>query len=197
MLTSLTLCVKAMFYASVISLILAYSSVIPIFKPLTTVLSKARFLSTAGLTLLFAQITPDTSSQKTAILVFAITVFLVTSAASVIASITKDEIDYARTLKMSPYRIVWEVIIVGKASQMYDLIRQNFAIAWMMIAMVESYCRSDGGIGILLQDQGKHFHMSAVYAIQVFILCIGMGCDWILQATNKLFFPYAHLKTIK
>lgn len=73
---------------------------------------------------------------------------------------------------------------------MFELARQNFAIAWMMLAMVENICRADGGIGIVLYDQNKHFHLDAVYAIQIMVLVLGMFFDWLFVKVRYILFPY-------
>jgi ABC-type nitrate/sulfonate/bicarbonate transport system permease component len=193
LLISTGLCIKAMFYAIAISYSISLLFVLPAFRPFVTFVSKARFLSTVGLTFIFAQVTSDTSSLKTSLLVFCIMVFLVTSFLAIIASVKDAEFEYARTLKLNEWESVWHIIIVGKADQFLDMIRQNFAIAWMMLAMVENLCRADGGIGVVLTDQNKHFHLDAVYAIQIIILLMGIFLDWFLGFLRRTFFPYTTL----
>lgn len=193
LLSSIWLCAKGMFWATIISLLIAYASVMPFFRPFTAFVGKARFMTTIGLTFLFALICQDTTSQKVSLLVFGITVFHVTSISAIISSVTKAELDYARTLKKSEWETVWEVIILGKADLVLDVIRQNFAIAWMMLAMVENLCRSEGGIGVILNDQNKVFHLDAVYSIQIMILLLGMFFDWMLGFIRKTLCPYAYI----
>lgn len=193
LLSSIWLCGKAMFWAIVISLIIAYLSVLPFFRPFTAFVGKTRFMTTIGLTFLFALIFPSTDSQKLALLVFGILVFQVTSIASIIMSVTKPELDYARTLKMNEWETVWHVIVLGKADQVLESIRQNFAIAWMMLAMVENLARSEGGIGVILNDQNRVFHLDAVYAIQIMVLILGMFFDYVLGLIRKMLCPYAYL----
>lgn len=188
---STTLCIKAIFYAVIISLFIALLSVLPIFRPFTNIAGKARFLSTVGLTFIFAQITPDTNTLKIWMLVFAITIFMVTSFLSIIFEVKKEELDYARTLKMNPWQSVWEVIILGKADQFLESIKQNFAIAWMMLAMVENLCRAEGGIGVMLFQENKQFHLDAVYAIQIMVLFVGIALDWTLGFIRRVFCPYS------
>lgn len=179
LITSLFLVLKAMFYAIVICYALATISTLEFFRPVASFFSKSRFLTTVGLSVVFAQLTPDTTSQKTALLVFSVTVFLVTSFLSIIMDIKREEYDYAKTLKMSNWKAFYEVVILGKSDLFIDAIRQNFAIAWMMLPMVENFCRVDGGIGIVLTDQNKYFHLDAVYAIQIVVLVMGIGLDWL------------------
>jgi NitT/TauT family transport system permease protein len=194
LLISITFCMKAMGYAIVFAFITAYLSVLPIFRPICAFVAKARFLSTAGLTFFVGEITPDSGVKKLVMLSFVISVFLVTSMLAVIMEVKKDDLDYARTLRMNEWKSVWEVIIKGKLDMMFEVIRQNFAIAWMMLAMAESLCRAEGGVGILLTDTDKHFHLDEVFAIQVVILCVGIFFDYMLKNMRAWFFPYSVLK---
>jgi|ERR1035437_40091 NitT/TauT family transport system permease protein len=197
LLISTTLCFKAIIYASIISLFIAYLSVIPFFKPICYLVGKMRFLTTAGLTFLFAQLTSDTSHQKVALLVFGVTVFLTTGACAIVSSVKKEELDYARTMRMGEWRVTYEVIILGKIDQMLELIRQNFAMAWLMLVFVENICRADGGIGIVLFDQSKHFRLESVYAIQIIVLCTGMILDFALGFLKTKLCPYSVLELEK
>jgi len=43
-----------------------------------------------------------------------------------------------------------------------------------MLTMVEGISRSEGGVGAMLLNQNKHFHLSAVFAIQLTILLLGL-----------------------
>ena len=191
---STSFCMKAMFYAIIISFFVAYLSVLPIFRPICAFVAKARFLSTAGLTFFVGEITPDSGVKKLVMLSFVITVFLVTSMLAVVMEVKKDDLDYARTLRMNEWKAVWAVIIRGKLDMMFEVIRQNFAIAWMMLAMAESICRSEGGLGILLTDTDKHFKLDEVFGIQLVVLCVGMFFDWLLKKLRAWFFPYSVLK---
>src|SRR5690349_19384716 len=56
LLTSTFFCLKAMLYAILISFIVAYLSVLPVFRPMCAFVAKARFLSTAGLTFIVSEI---------------------------------------------------------------------------------------------------------------------------------------------
>lgn len=178
LLNSTFLCLKAMFYSITICYVLSTLSVLSFFKPIASFFAKSRFLTTVGLSVVFAQLSADTNGQKTSLLVFGITVFLITSFLGIIADVRKEEYDYARTLKINHWRSFLEVTILGKSDLFMEAIRQNFAIAWMMLPMVENLCRADGGIGVVLTDQNKYFHLDGVYAIQIIVLLIGIGLDW-------------------
>lgn len=194
LLNSTSFCMHAMFDAIIICFFIAYLSVLPFFRPICAFIAKARFLSTAGLTFFVGEITPDSGVKKLVILSFAITVFLVTSMLSIVIETKKEELDYARTLRMNEFKVVWEVIIKGKLDAMFEVIRQNFAIAWMMLASCESLCRSEGGIGILLSDTDKHFKLDQVFAIQIVVLCLGIFFDYLFKLLKGWLFPYSVLK---
>lgn len=189
LLTSLMLCVKAMAYSILICYALATVSTLEFFRPIAGFFAKSRFLTTVGLSVIFAQMTPDTSSQKTALLVFGVTVFLVTSFLAILMDIKREEYNYAKTLKMNNWQAFYEIVILGKSDLFIDAIRQNFAIAWMMLPMVENICRVDGGIGIVLTDQNKYFHLDSVYAIQIVVLIVGIFLDQLIGYIKGLVRP--------
>jgi NitT/TauT family transport system permease protein len=195
LITSFYLNLQAIGLALLVSLFLAYASVVPFFRPLVSFLSKLRFLSLAGLTFFFTMAASSGHELKLYLLVYSISVFFVTSMADVLNSIPKVQFDLARTLKMGEWRIVWEVIILGQADKVFDVLRQNAAIGWMMLTMIEGMSRSEGGIGAVLLNQNKHFHLSSVMAIQLLILAVGLGQDYAIGVLKNIFCPYASLTT--
>lgn len=193
LLTSFTLNLQAIGVATALSLLLAYATVLPFFRPIVAAISKLRFLSLVGLTFFFTLATSSGHTLKLYLLVFSISVFFVTSMADVLAAIPKTQFDLARTLKMGSWRIVWEVIIIGQMDKAFDVLRQNAAIGFMMLTMIEGMSRSEGGIGTVLLNQNKHFKLAAILAIQIVILLLGLGQDYAIGALRKLFCPYADL----
>src|SRR6267154_1212007 len=150
-----------------------------------------------GLTFFFTIIFSSGHRLKVSLLVFGVAVFFVTSMIDVVAQIPKEKFDLARTLRMGEWRVVWEVIVLSKADAAFDAMRQNAAMGWMMLTMVEGISRSEGGIGALLLNQNKHFRLEAVFAIQIAILLIGLFQDYALGLAKKFLFPYADLQLEK
>lgn len=187
---SIVLNLEALFWSTLISVGVAYLSVLPAFKPLGVTLSKMRFLSMMGVTFVFMLITGGGHALKLWMLTFGITVFYVTGTLEVVSSIPRERFDYARTLRMSEWRVMWEVVVLGTFHQMLEVLRQNAAIGWMMLTMVEGIVRSEGGIGAMLLNQSKYFHLAEVFAIQFVILGIGLLQDETLDFLGRLFFPY-------
>ena len=185
--------VQALLWSSLFSLGLAYLTVIPVFRPLVTAISKGRFLSLAGFTFIFTLMMSGGHALKLSLLVFAITVFYVTSMASVIAAIPRGEFEHARTLRMSEWRTVWEVVILGTAEKAFEVLRQNAAMGWMMLTLVEGIVRSGGGIGAMLLAESKHFLLAEVFAIQLVILVVGLFQDFAISLVRRMACPYADL----
>lgn len=197
LIVSLLLNVQAMAWATLISLGLAYLTVVPVFQPIAQAISKGRFLGMVGLTFFFTIIFSSGHQLKVSLLVFGVAVFFVTGMIDVVAQVPKEKFDLARTLRMGEWRVVWEVIVLGRADAAFDAMRQNAAMGWMMLTMVEGISRSEGGVGALLLNQNKHFRLEAVFAIQIAILVIGLFQDYLLGLAKKFLFPYAELQLEK
>ncbi|WP_153800078.1 ABC transporter permease [Foetidibacter luteolus] len=194
MLVSLGLTLKAMLYSIIITLVFAYLSVLPFFKSIAQFMVKCRYLTLTGLIFIFTLLTRNGSELKLSLLVFGIVPFFVTSFLSVITSINKQEYDLCKTLGYNNWQTLYEVIIVGKADQVFEILRQNFAISWLMITMVEGLSMSEGGIGTLLIKYNKYNDITVVVALQMVIFLTGLCFDWLLGSIRKWLFPYTKYK---
>lgn len=182
--------IKALILASLISFGLAFLSTAALFRPLSRWLTALRFLGFAGITFFFTLWTSSGAELKLWLLTFGMTAFLMTNALAMVEDIRSQEVDYARTLRLKGWRITWEVACMGRLADGLDLIRQNAAIGWMMLSMVEGLVRSEGGIGSLLLTQAKHLHLSSIFAIQITILAYGIVQDVALRYFRELLCPY-------
>lgn len=194
LLVSLGLTVKAMFYSIIITLLFAYLSVIPFFKSIAQFIVKCRYLTLTGLIFIFTLLTKNGSQLKLSLLVFGIVPFFVTSFLTVIINIQKQEYDLCKTLGYNNWQTLYEVIIVGKADQVFEILRQNFAISWLMITMVEGLSMSEGGIGTLLIKYNKYNDITIVVALQFVLFLTGLCFDWLLCAMRRWLFPYTKHK---
>ncbi len=184
---------EALAWTMVISLGLAYLTVLPAVRPVVGWISKLRFLGLVGLTYVFTLYLQGGHQFKVWLLVFGMTVFFVTSMADEVASIPKEKFDHARTLRMGEWRVVWEVVVLGKMDAAIDVLRQNAAIGWMMLSMVEGLVRSEGGIGTLLLSQNKQLRLSEVFAIQLTILGVGVLQDYGIGILKKVLCPHSSI----
>jgi NitT/TauT family transport system permease protein len=193
LIASFVLNVEALALTAALSLALSYLTVIPVFRPVAAAISKGRFLGLIGLTFVFTLTFGSGRPLKLSLLVFGMTVFFVTSMAAVVAEIPKEKFDHARTLGMPEWRVVWEVVVLGTADKAMEVFRQNAAIGWMMLTMVEGISRSDGGLGAVLLNQNKHFRLAEIFAIQLLILTVGIVQDIGIGGLRRFLFPYADL----
>jgi NitT/TauT family transport system permease protein len=191
--TSALVNLEALVIASFVSFGLVSASVLPVLRPAVGLVSQGRFLGLSGLTFVFTVALGGGHALRLALLTFGMTVFLVTSMSSELAAIPPAQFDHARTLRMSDWRVVWEVVVLGTADRGLELIRQNAAIGWTMLTMVESFTRAEGGVGALLFDQNRHLHLGEVFALQLTILAVGLVQDAALGALRKIACPYADL----
>lgn len=191
--TSFSMNLQALGLTLLISLALSYLTVVPAFRPVAAAVSKGRFLGLIGLTFVFTLMVGGGRSLKIALLVFGMTVFFVTSMAAEVLAIPREKFDHARTMRMSEWKVVWEVVILGTADKAFEALRQNAAIGWMMLTMVEGISRAEGGVGAMLLNQNKHFRLAEVFAIQITILLVGLFQDYGIGVLRRLMLPYADL----
>jgi NitT/TauT family transport system permease protein len=192
-LISLGLTIKAMLYSIVITMMLAYLSVIPFFKPVSQFIVKCRYLTLTGLIFIFTLLTRDGSQLKLSLLIFGIVPFFVTSFLAVIININKQEYELCKTLGYNNWQTLYEVIIIGKADQVFEILRQNFAISWLMITLVEGLSMSEGGIGTLLIKYNKYNDLTNVIALQLMLFLIGICFDYLLGTIRHWLFPHTKL----
>lgn len=190
---SFTLNIEALAVSTAISLGFSYLLVIPLFYPVVNLISKLRFMGLIGWSLAFTIMFGGGHYLKVSLLVFGMSVFFVTSMASVIVSIPKEKFDHARTLRMGEWRTLWEVVILDTLADAWECMRQNAAIGWMMLTMVEGISRSEGGIGVLLLSQNKFFKLDGIVAIQLTILFLALIQDILLGLGQQFLFPYHFL----
>lgn len=191
--TSFILNLEALALTAAISLGLAYLTVLPVVRPIVTAISKGRFLGLVGLTFVFTLMTGGGHALKLSLLTFGMTVFFVTSMSAVVLAIPQAAFDHARTLRMGEWRVTWEVVVRGTRQDAFEVLRQNAAIGWMMLTMVEGKVLSEGGLGAMLTKQDKHFHLSEVFATQILILAVGLIQDYAIGAARNMACPYANL----
>lgn len=192
---SLMLYLEAVALATVISLGMSYLASMPAFRPLALEWSKLRFLGLTGLPFFLTLYLSGAHQLKLALLTFSISVFTTVSMLDVLEQIPQEKYDLAHTLQMRDWQTLWEVQVLGRADVAFDVIRQNSAIGWLMLGMVEAMFRSEGGIGTILANQDKTFQLAGVAAIQISILGIGLAQDWAIGVVKSLVCPYATMLT--
>lgn len=195
--TTIQLIIEAMVLTTILSLALSYASVIAAFRPVVIAVTKLRFLGLTGLIFPFTLLTGGGHELKVALLTFGMVSFFVTSMAQEVLEIPQEQYDLMRVLGASEARIFYEVVVLGTIDKALEILRQNAAMGWAMITMVEGISRSEGGIGALILNQNKHFHLAQVYAILLAILVLGLLMDWLLGLLIRVVCPYAELGRVR
>jgi ABC-type nitrate/sulfonate/bicarbonate transport system permease component len=195
--SSLSLTLTGMAISIFIALMVSYLALIPAFAPVAKFIVKCRYLTLTGLIFLFTLLTQDGHQLKLSLLIFGIVPFFVTSLLSVIDSINVQEYELCKTLRMNNWRTLLEVVIIGRLDQVFEVMRQNFAIAWMMITMVEGLSMSEGGLGTMLIKSNKYIDLSTVFGILVIIFALGVFFDYLLKNMRLWLFPYTKIQMRK
>lgn len=109
----------------------------------------------------------------------------------VIDNIPESSYDYGETLGLSKFQIFWQVVVRGTLTDAFDSIRMNAAMSWMMLTMVEGLSRAEGGVGIILLDLNRQMRFDGILAVQILMLCLGMGQDYLIQKAKQIACPYS------
>lgn len=190
--SSIWLCTQAVFVSILIALILAYSSAIPFFKPVGIVISKLRYLPLTGIAFYIGIMIQDARTIQVWVLVVFMTTFLTTSLMQMVKDIPEEEFFHARTLGCNRWETLWEVVIKGRFDYVFELVRQNLAIVWMMLVTVESILVAAGGLGFLIKNNDKLGDNGKVIALQIIIVVLGLSLDFIITKVRKLLFRYSN-----
>lgn len=187
---TLGLVCKGMAISVGIAVLLSYMSLVPALNGVTLLVSKLRFLTYIGLVFVFTMAIKNEHDIKMSLLIFGIVPFFVTTFISYINDIPRKEYELCYTLKFNNWRTLYEVVIKGRLHTLLEVIKQNFAIGWMMITGVEGLCMSEGGIGTLMIKSNKHLAMAEVFAILAIVFVFGMIFDYLFDVLKVFFFPY-------
>jgi NitT/TauT family transport system permease protein len=191
--TSVKVSLGALLLSTLAAVSLACLSTAPVFMPAARLSAALRFLGFAGLSYLFMLASGDAHVLRISLLAFGMFVFMVTGLLAEIAATPREQIDHCRTLGMKHWRITAEVVLLGKADVMLDLVRQNAAVGWTLLTLVEGMTRNEGGIGALLLNQNRYFLLDGVFAIQLTILAYGIAQDLLLAALKDALCPHSRI----
>jgi NitT/TauT family transport system permease protein len=178
-------------YAAIISLAIAYLSVIPIFQPVNKMVQWLRYIPIVGFNLVFLTLFTIGWPMKVAMLTTGMSFFLVTSMTGVIASIPRMKYELAKVLGYNDWHVFYSVIVRPTLPEMIDMIAQNAAIGWVMITAIETYNRTEGGIGSQIYAYSSTNNLAEVYAYLLIIGVIAAAEDGLFKLIKRLMFPYS------
>ena len=189
-LSTLFFILKGMSISILISLFFSYLFKIDSLKGIGQIITKLRFLTYTGIIFVFTIMLHDSEKIKLWSLVAGIVPYFVTSLLAYFEDINPKEYELCYTLKMNQWKILYETVIRGKMHLVIEVLKQNFAIAWMMICGIEALCWSAGGLGTMIITENRHFRMEKVFGILLIILLTGIIFDYLFSLIKVYFFPY-------
>ncbi|MEW6212459.1 MAG: ABC transporter permease subunit [Acidobacteriota bacterium] len=188
---TLQLNVVGLLYSALISLVISYLSVIPLFQPFNKAVQWLRYIPIVGFNLVFFSLFAIGWPMKVAMLTTGMSFFLVTSMTAVISAIPRMKYELARVLGYNDWQVFYSVIVRPTLPQMIDMIAQNAAIGWVMITAIETFNRTEGGIGAQIFSYNATNNLAAVYAYLFVIGIIAVMEDGLFSLAKRVFFPYS------
>lgn len=191
LLSSWSVTLQALVISTAFGLPLAYLSRVPAVQPLAAGASALRFLSPAVFFLLLLFVMPDGHWVKVGMLVAGQVFFLLTSMMGAVLAVPDAALDDARTLRMNEWQVTWYAVVRATLPDAISAVRDNAAMAFAMVMMVEGFIRSEGGVGVMLLEQSKFMNIANVYAIAGAVLAVGLAQDFGLTWLRRALCPYA------
>src|ERR1044071_4580431 len=176
-------------YASIISITIAYLSVIPVFQPFNKMVQWMRYIPIIGFNLVFLSLFTIGWPMKVAMLTTGMSFFLVTSMTAVVGAIPRMKYELARVLGYNDWQVFYSVVMRPTLPSMIDMIAQNAAIGWVMITAIETYNRTEGGIGSQIYSHSATNNLAEVYGYLMIIGVIAVLEDLFFSLIKRLFFP--------
>lgn len=188
---TLKLNIVGVLISSVLSLAIAYLSVIPIFQPFNKFVQWLRYIPIVGFNMVFLTLFTIGWPMKVAMLITGMAFFLVTSMTGVIESIPRLKYELARVLGYNDWHVFYSVVVRPTLPSMIDMIAQNAAMGWVMITAIETFNRTEGGIGSQIYAYSATNQLAEVYAYLFIIGIIAIIEDGLLVLLKRVLFPYS------
>lgn len=188
---TLKLNIVGVLISSVLSLLISYLAVIPLFQPFNKFIQWLRYIPIVGFNLVFLTLFAIGWPMKVAMLTTGMSFFLVTSMTSVIASIPRMKYELARVLGYNDWHVFYSVVVRPTLPAMIDMIAQNAAMGWVMITAIETFNRTEGGIGSQIYAYTSTNQLAEVYAYLLIIGVIAVIEDGLLSLIKRVLFPYS------
>jgi ABC-type nitrate/sulfonate/bicarbonate transport system permease component len=180
-LASLKLCLIATFISVIFSSIIAYSTTIPFFRPIGIFFTKLRYNPIQGFTLFLTQISGGGRNLQITLLVIFMSFYFIDSLIVMINAIPEEDIIRRKAQKMSDWKVLWKVVITDRLDYLFEIVRQNLSITFMMLVSVEAMNKAAGGMGAILNDTNRALNFPKIFAIQITIFLVGIIIDAILR----------------
>lgn len=190
---TLRLNIVGLFFASMLSLLVAYLSCLPFMQPLNQLLQWFRYLPIVAFNLVFLSIFTIGFSMKVAMLTAGMAFFLLTSMTAEINQIPKLKFELARVLNYGDLKTFWTVVVRPTLPAMIDIVAQSAAMGWVMIVAIETFNRTEGGIGASIWSYSATNQKAEVYVYLIIIGVIAILEDQFFYWLKRIVFPYTQI----
>jgi nitrate/nitrite transport system permease protein len=191
--TTVKLNIVGLFFASVISLFVAYFSILPLLQPFNQILQWLRYLPIVAFNLVFLSIFTIGWSMKVAMLTAGMAFFLITSMTAEIGQIPRLKFELARVLNYSDWKVFWTVVVRPTLPAMIDTVAQSAAMGWVMVVAIETFNRTEGGIGAAIYSYSATNQKAEVYVYLIIIGVIAVLEDQFFYWLKRILFPYTQI----
>lgn len=182
--------IVGLFFATIISLFIAYLSCLPLLQPLNQILQWFRYLPIVAFNLVFLSIFTIGFSMKVAMLTAGMAFFIITSMTAEIGRIPKLKFELARVLNYGDWKTFWTVVVRPTLPAMIDIVAQSAAMGWVMIVAIETFNRTEGGIGASIFSYSATNQKAEVYVYLIIIGVIAILEDQFFYWLKRIVFPY-------
>jgi len=187
---TLQLNIWGLLLASLLSLLVAYLSCLPFMQPLNQMLQWFRYLPIVAFNLVFLSIFTIGWSMKVAMLTAGMAFFLITSMTAEIGRIPRLKFELARVLNYGDWKTFWTVVVRPTLPAMIDIVAQSAAMGWVMIVAIETFNRTEGGIGAAIYSYSATNQKAEVYVYLIIIGIIAILEDQFFYWLKRILFPY-------
>jgi nitrate/nitrite transport system permease protein len=191
--TTVKLNIVGLFLASVISLFVAYFSILPLLQPFNQILQWLRYLPIVAFNLVFLSIFTIGWSMKVAMLTAGMAFFLITSMTAEIGQIPRLKYELARVLNYSDWKVFRTVVLRPTLPAMIDTVAQSAAMGWVMVVAIETFNRTEGGIGAAIYSYSATNQKAEVYVYLIIIGIIAVLEDQFFYWLKRILFPYTQI----
>jgi ABC-type nitrate/sulfonate/bicarbonate transport system permease component len=205
-LVTLKLQIYAIVLSVLISLIISYLGALKIrtgrdsdatvkpFQPFSKITELLRFIPIMGFTIIFYKFFAIGFWMKVAMLTTGLIFFLTTSISSIIENEPRMKYELAKSLNFTEWQAFVASIFKPTMPYILESLRQTAAMGWLMIVGIETFSRTEGGIGAMLYIYSGSNQFNQVYAYLFVIALIAFLEDKIFRFLNIFLFPYTQIK---
>jgi ABC-type nitrate/sulfonate/bicarbonate transport system permease component len=149
-----------------------------------------RYLPIIAFNLIFLTLFTIGPTMKVAMLTVGMAFFLITGMTAEIASIPRLKFELARVLNYNDWLAFYTVVFRPTLPALIDIVAQNAAMGWIMIVAIETFNRTEGGIGAQIYAYSSTNQLPEVYVYLFVIGIIAVIEDQLFVWLKRLLFPY-------